>query len=244
MRIALSLVLVWHTASSAVAPAQGLRGDDDAVAMARRLIDRLGGAERWGRVRALHIVEEVHRADMAEPYRSESWRSLREPSIWFQAAPGGRRRAFARTVSGGWEVRGDSITSLPAADLRRWRGYWPRNIYVMFGRLAREDSLLELSTLGDRRFAVVDAVGGERLGEFELTIDGDLLRWSTAFGLESEEWIYGPLIAFGSVRMPAWGVRLRDGYRFYYREVTASEMDVAARRARELPRSHSRGPIQ
>jgi hypothetical protein len=207
----------------ALAAAQRLRGDAEAIAMARTLIDRMGGHTVWGRATTLHVIEEVHRPDVRLPYRSESWRSFTEPSIWGRSQSSEIDRGFARTRTGGWTADGAAIRMLSDLEHRRWLGYWPRNIYVMYHRLAVEDSTLWLVRRAGRRFAALDARTAENLGEFEVSLAGDLVRWSTAFATENEEWIYGPLTAFGPIRMPAWGARLGDGYRFSYREVTLSE---------------------
>jgi hypothetical protein len=214
------LVSVLSTARGTAG--QGLRGDAEAVAMARTMIERLGGAAPWARATTLHVVEEVHRPNLRLPYRSETWRSLREPSIWGRGQSAEIDRAFARTRSAGWNLNGGTLTLLSEMELRQWVGYWPRNVYVMYHRLAREDPLLWLVKAGERRFAVLDARGGEKLCEFEVTAAGDPVRWSASFGTEAEEWIYGPLVDFGPIRMPAWGTRLQDSYRFYYRAVALS----------------------
>jgi hypothetical protein len=202
---------------------QQLRGDPDAIALARVMIGRMGDPALWASASTLHVIEEVHRPDVRTPYRSETWRSLVEPRIWYRGRPGGTERTFARTPDGGWDLRGGVLRRSSNLELRRWLGYWPRNVYVMYHRLAREDSTLWLVKTSERRFAVLDAGSDEKLCEFEVTAAGELLRWSASFGLETEEWIYGPLVDFGPIRMPAWGTRLQDGYRFYYRAVTLSD---------------------
>ena len=201
---------------------EGLRGDPEALAMARTMLERMGGREVWAKAATLYIVEEVHHPGERLPYRSEAWRSLREPKIRGTAKSAELDRSFANTPEQGWSLRGGRLTTLDAMQVRQWLGRWQRNIYVMYHRLAREDPSLWLVKEQGRGFAVLDARSGERLCAFEVTAGGEVLRWSASFGVGTEEWIYGPLAEFGAVRMPAWGVRLQDSYRFYYREVRLS----------------------
>ena len=200
-RISIALLLIASTPlSTAVAQ---LRGDSAAVAMARTMIARMGDTRVWAGARTMHVIEEVHRPDVRLPYRSETWRSLDAPRIWVRSRSAEIDRTLARSPTEGWELRDSVLRRATEMERRRWLGYWPRNIYVMYHRLAREDSLLWLVKMQERRFAVLDARSGERLCDFDVTLGGDVLRWSASFGLDTEEWIYGPLVAFGPIRMPA-----------------------------------------
>jgi hypothetical protein len=202
---------------------QGLQGDREAIAMARTMIQRLGGSKLWSEATTLYVVEEVHRPNLRHPYRSETWRNFREPAILYRSHSSEVRRSFARTSTQGWNLLDGKLTRMSERELRQWSGSWARNIYVMYHRLAREDSQLWLTKEQERRFVVIDERTREKLCTFEVTAGGDVLRWSAAFGTDVEDWLYGPVIDFGPLRMPAWGVRLQDAYRFYYREVTLSK---------------------
>jgi hypothetical protein len=217
-----ALILIPSIALPHSAMNQGLRGEQEAIAMARTMIQQMGGSKLWAEATTLHIVEEVHRPNVRLPYRSETWRGLREPAIWGRGHSSEINRTFARTPTQGWNLFDGTMTRLSEMEIRQWAGSWPRNVYVMYHRLAREDSRLWLVKEQERRFAVLDERSGEKLCSFEVTVGGAILRWSAAFGTNIEDWIYGPLTDFGPIRMPAWGVRLQDGYRFYYREVTLS----------------------
>jgi hypothetical protein len=146
-----------------------------------------------------------------------------------------RQSAFASAHAQGWNLDGERLMKSSEMEVRQWGGRWPRNIYVIYHRLAREDPRLWLVKEQERRFAVLDEGARDKLCAFEVTVGGAILRWLAAFGTSFEEWIYGPLTDFGPIRMPAWGVRLQDTYRFYYREVTLSK--AAPQISFEPPRS-------
>ena len=218
-------LLMFAAIPPRVAP-QGLGGDTAAVRLARAMIARMGGSERWARATTLYIVEEVHRADAITPYHSETWRSLGAPVIWYKGRSGGVERRFARTDTSGWDKTAGTLRQLTDSERARWVDYWPRNVYTMYARLARAEPRLFVELVRPRRFAVRDAESRATLGEFEVAENGDVVRWMTSSNGESEEWVYGPSVAFGPVRMPAWGARLSDNYRFYYREVTLGQSEI------------------
>jgi hypothetical protein len=208
---------------SALGAQATLRGDTAAVAMARAMVERLGGREVWAAAKTLHIVEEVHRPDVRLPYRSETWRSFDAPMIWGRSSSSEIERRFARTQTSGWNSDAGVVRLETPMEHRRWLGYWPLNIYVMYHRLAREDTTLWIASVGERRFTVLDAATSAHLGSFGVTVSGEIVSWRASYALEEEEWIYGPSIAFGAIRMPAWGTRLGDRYRFHYREVLLTD---------------------
>jgi len=95
---------------------------------------------------------------------------------------------------------------------------------VMYHRLANRDASLRLHADGPRGFSVYDASTGEKLSTFGVNAGGEITRWSASFGRSSEEWVYGPLVDMGSIRMPAWGARTDGSYRFRYLSVTLTDV--------------------
>jgi hypothetical protein len=122
---------------------------------------------------------------------------------------------YDRSDAGTVTIRGD-------IERRQWESACPGNVYVACARLAREDPTLWLASVGPRQFQLWDGRTGVPPCEFEVAARGDPVRWTRLLGGE-ERWIYGPLTDFGPTRMPAWGVRLGDAYRLYYRAVTLSD---------------------
>jgi hypothetical protein len=93
----------------------------------------------------------------------------------------------------------------------------------MYHRLAAGDPDLRLAREQERRLVAYDAHSGERMCWFDVNAVGEITKWAAAFGSGSEEWIYGPLIAVGEIRMPSWGTRIDGSYRFRYLSVTLSD---------------------
>jgi hypothetical protein len=189
--------------------------DPAAVALAKRMIDQMGKRAAWASARALYVSEEVESATAgAAPERNESWKSFNPPGLWFTVPA--RDMEFAYSSAGGWRREGSTITRMSAGQLQQRLAGWRGNIYVMYHRLAAEERELRIVSQGERRFVVLDDRSGEQLCWFEVTSDGQLFRWGRSYGRETEEWLYGPPAAFGDIRLPAWGTRLQDGYRFRY----------------------------
>lgn len=204
-----------------------MHGSRDAVEMARTMIARMGGAEVWRRTTWLHIVEEVYRASDSHTSRSETWRSLTGPRIWGRSQSPASEQTFASTPDGGWRLTDGTLAILTDFERLEWLGRWRRNLYVMYRRLAVDDPALRVTREGERRLVVYDALTAERLCWFDVNAVGEIVKWGAAFGSGSEEWVYGPLVQMGEVRMPAWGTRVDGSYRFRYISVTPAHNEPA-----------------
>lgn len=198
--------------------AQGLQGDADAVAMAHRMMDTMGGHVVWTRAVALEVHEEAYPIAFKAPEKLQLWRMLREPSLWGHGESPERTRTFAFTATQGWARVNGQVTMLSEDEVLTWRRRWPANIYVMYHRLARRDPALLIVKQGDQRFEVHDGATRQRLCSFVVNAAGEIVKWIT----DSEEWVYGPLTEFGGVKMPAWGARVDGVHRFRYTLVRLS----------------------
>ena len=214
--------VIGTSAVNETQPSPGLKGEPGAIALARTMIERMGGRKIWAAAAALHVVEEAQRDEYATPARAEMWRDVRSARLWGRTTSTTFDRQFAFTSTSGWRLDAGTVTPLSDVEVVEWRGRWRGNIYVMYHRLAAEDSVLRIDRDGPRRFSVYDATTGEKLSTFGVNAGGDITYWSLSFGRASEEWVYGPLTDFGTIRMPAWGARTDGSYRFRYVSVTLS----------------------
>jgi hypothetical protein len=215
--------------AATVAPAHAFApsSDAEAIRLARRMIEVMGGAKIWAEAKWLYVREEAHLVSDRGAIVAEYWRRFDEPGMWSRHRGEGidRRSTFSR--SGGWRAIDGTITELTREALQNRLGFWPREIYTMYHRLAREDAALRLLMVPNapRRFLVLDDRTGEDLCWFEVDSGGAIAKWKAGFGTSEVEYVYGPLRAFGSVRMPAWGTLIDGTFRFFY---TAAELRTSA----------------
>jgi hypothetical protein len=217
--------LVIGLAIAAVAPAYAMTGDADALALARRMIENMGGREAWANARWLYAREEAHYANRASPADAQFWRRLDAPGGRWRIRATGYSRDVVWNQGAGYRVIDGAHAEFSATDLQQEVGWWRGDIYTMYSRLAREDEGLRLTRTGERSFSVLDANDGSFLGEFTVDHNGALSRWRYGFGANAVEYIYGPLRDFGAIRAPSWGALSDGSFRFSYVDVRLVQRD-------------------
>jgi hypothetical protein len=219
-----------------------MKGDPDAVTAARRIVENMGGTERWSRAKWIYVEEQAFFAGQVAPARMEFWRRTDAPAEWGRRQSPAGNRLHAWTAESGWRIREGAISDLDRARLQSVHGWWPGEIYVMYARFARNDPGLRLTALseprgGVRTFTVLDDATGAHLGDFHVNAAGELVAWQHSFGTDSVHYVYGPLKNLGELRVPDWGA-LQDGsFRFYYTKFALRESDppVSLVKPREIP---------
>ncbi len=205
------------------AHAQGMQGDTAAVAMARRLIARMGGDSIWSRANWVYARERAWSASRDSAFDAQFWRRTDAPAEWGRLKSSEIDREHAWTATSGWERREGRLTVYDRAEMQAVLGWWPGEIYVMYVRFARNDPGLRLVSTGPRSFRVLDDADGEHLGEFHVASSGELVRWVHRHGSNAVEYIYGPLKRIGNVSVPDWGALSSGAFRFYYTDFRLSE---------------------
>lgn len=216
------LALLAATSLAATLAGQGMQGDTAAVAMARRIVDNMGGAQLWAQANWVYTREHARFAVRDSALDVQFWRRTDSPAEWASITSHQFRRAWAWTAAGGWEARNGDVRGYDRAEMQSRLGWWAGEIYVMYVRFARDDPGLRLETTGPRSFVVLDDEDGEHLGEFHVNTRGELVRWERRFGMDHEDYIYGPLKQVGPIRVPDWGANSDGSFMFYYTDFRLS----------------------
>ena len=196
-----------------------LKGDQEAVAMADQLIESIGGKELWSKIRSLHVIEKS-RSINGDGIIGEFWRDLEEPRERYTLSTRqGTEVEFWWDSRGVWQTINGVLQESTDEQHMEVQSYWAGEIYVMYGRLAREDEDLLLTKNEDNSFTAYSESLQHDLGTFWLNDDGDLYRWRHQDGTE---YIYGPPKKFGNINFPDWGTQVDGSWSFYYIEVVAS----------------------
>jgi len=194
-----------------------MKGDEEAIALADQLVESIGGKELWSQIRSLHVFEKS-RSPRGDGIVGEFWRDLQVPRERYTLTNrDGLKIEFWWDERGVWQIlNGEQNEDLPANLHAEVTAYWQGEIYVMFHRLAKEDSALRLDKNDDNSFTAFDEKLDRRLGTFWVNEDGDLYRWRHDDGTE---YIYGPHRQFGEISFPDWGSQVDGSWSFYYIEV-------------------------
>ena len=214
LKIFLSLILSMAICTGARAE---MKGDEEAIALADQLVESIGGKELWSQIRSLHVFEKS-RSPRGDGIVGEFWRDLQVPRERYTLTNrDGLKIEFWWDERGVWQIlNGEQNEDLPANLHAEVTAYWQGEIYVMFHRLAKEDSALRLDKNDDNSFTAFDEKLDRRLGTFWVNEDGDLYRWRHDDGTE---YIYGPHRQFGEISFPDWGSQVDGSWSFYYIEV-------------------------
>lgn len=219
------LFLTLAIFASTMAPsayAAGLKGDKDAVALANKMIGRLGGVEVWSETRSLYLEYEGWRGDVSQPVVERAWRDLAEPNqrMIFES-----RRAEAivnMTQDASWIEHSERGVIVQDNDQHRNNiEFWDFDFYTIIHNLARGDERITLKFEKPQTIRI-EGPNGADWGWFEIDQTGQPIRWGAPDGDDSLEYIYGPVRAFGNINFPAWGTASDGFWRFDYKKVDVS----------------------
>lgn len=223
------LLPVFAGATLFAFPAQAeLKGDGEAIALSDQMIESIGGKEVWSKIRTLYVVEKSRTPTNGDGLIAEFWRDLLVPQERYSIQNENITYEKAWTSEGGWRVLRGEFKPKSKEDVAAQEGYyWPGEIYIMYGRLAREDETLRLEKGEDpMSFVVYEADGGRKLSTFWLNVDGDMYRWRHGAEEDLTEYIYGPHVQFGEISFPAWGTMYDGSWSFSYVEVRGYTEDM------------------
>jgi len=211
-----SIFLFAHSASAE------LKGDREAIDLAGKMIERLGGTEVWSETRSLYLEYEGWRSDPAQPVDERAWRDLQEPRqhVIFE----GRRSdvTFNMTPESSWlEFSEREPRIFTAEEHANNLDFWNFDFYTIIHNLARGDERLRLS-FEEPRTVRIKGPGGADWGWFEIDATGQPIRWGAPDRDDQLEYLYGPVKAYGNFNFPAWGTAANGFWRFEYKVVDVS----------------------
>ncbi len=223
--IAAALIAAALPLASASA-ADKLKGDKEAVALAEKMIERLGGAEVWSEARSLYLEYSGWRSDPAQPVDEVAWRDLAEPNQ--KAVFEGRRSetTFHMTPDASWLTFSEREPRLFNEEEHAQNlDFWNYDVYTILYNLARADQRMTLAFEEPQTFHIKGPEGAE-WGWFEVDATGQPVRWGASYGEEALEYLYGPVIAYGTINFPAWGTASDGSWRFDYKTVDVRRQPI------------------
>lgn len=217
-RIAALAALV--SSLSAPALAEGLAGEPEAIALAERMVERVGGKALWAQLVSLHLKQRFHVLAWKESIIHEEWIDFKTPrlKVSIQNELGTRLRAY--DARGGWRMIDGKVSRFSEEHLAMERGFWKRDMFRMFHLIAAEDPTIELRMKGE--LLEVHERGGGPLCWFRLNPLAEPVLWGAAVGEEKLEFIFGPLEQYGNIRVPRWGGFTNGSWRFDMLDARAS----------------------
>ena len=198
-----------------------MKGDADALKVARGIVQAIGGKDVWASMRSLYVREFALTPSIPGQLVEEVWRDLEQPRERYEVRGEGLESIRVWQSSGGWwkhSRRG--FRDLTREEIIEAEAFWPGDVYIMYHRLAKEDPALSVA-LDDDGLLQISEDGVSR-GWFQVNVSGEPIRWGLGTGTESVEYVFGPLKAFGNINFPAWGSATNASWRYWYTDVIPS----------------------
>ena len=222
-RILLVLFLAGIQATSAEETA-GLRGDPDAIADAKAMVETMGGLSIWQDLEAVHFVHEWDIANRPDRYLENEILDLTGPRsyVTMDSEIYSRTRAYSPehkywSITNGEFARGSDEALAHAMERA------PYSISRLARAVARDDSDLEV------RFGTID--GRENVPALEFVgPDGQAHGWiivnsrkePIVWATTQYVYVFGPLARFGNLKVPNWATTSNGLVRYEMVSLTGS----------------------
>jgi len=201
--------------------AQGMRGDPEALADARAMVEKMGGATIWSQMNTIHFVHEWYPWNREDSYVEDEILDLTGPRSRADRKSEINHVVRAYSPEGGrWDMTNGAVTHASEEVLAQDLGRAAFNFYQLVKAIAVDDPRYEV------RYGEGDIPTTRRL-EF-YGADGELGGW-VILNVKNEpivkatpayRYTLGPLKRFGNLRIPAWGVYDNGWTRYEVIDVT------------------------
>lgn len=133
------LVISYYSCTQSSKPSKTFSGEKDAIQMAERMFDAIGGKEGWCNLTSLYIKAEHNEPPMTLPYQSEIWRSMTDFDLVIeQQNDSFHVRAVMNDTSGvvSYLDQRDTFRVLTDEQLGNWKFGNRHNVYVLLHNIA------------------------------------------------------------------------------------------------------------
>ena len=204
-----------------------LKGADEAVKTAERLVAAVGGKEVWAKAKSIYVAERAWPPALDHMITEVVWRDFVNPRQYFKlegfkTERGISERAFDEQQGWVYNSQGE-FRVMDSLEHKREVLFWPGDVYIMYHRLAINDESLTVKLEGNK--LVIEGADEQSLGWFDVDANGAPVRWGLNTGLEKVEYVFGPMRSFGRVRFPAWGASTDGSWRYEYTDVELSDKE-------------------
>lgn len=236
IRILTAVLAFLLFVADAGAQPSGLRGDAEAVAAARRMVERAGGAELW-RSRTFELVE--------RGYLNNG--EILDMRITYDFTRGARRIESTSSTGGatvewlapdsGWFERDGAVTRSSTSELAINVRAIQQEPYPIYHRIARNDRRLRVELRNNGSALYVFDEDERLLCWFGLWPSGQARSWANFYNGVVNQQFYGPSGRVGAAVLPLWGVQQDGSFRFEHLDANFSNAPLAAPRPSRAARS-------
>ncbi len=220
MKKAVALIFgVWLSATIAsaqtVGQMTGIRGEPEAIKMARLMVESMGGQEIWSQLKSLHFVHEWYPSNRVDAYIEDEILDLTGPRSWVKMKSEIYHRVRAYSPEHRyWSLLNGEFSYGSQDRLAAAMERAPFSIYRIARAVALDDMDYEVrigeSTVPGAQQLDFYARDGERRGWIVLNAAMEPLVWATT----QYHYTFGPMQRYGNLRVPAWAVYGNGSFRY------------------------------
>lgn len=185
---------------------QGLRGDPDAIADAKAMVETMGGAIIWRTLDSVHFVHEWDIVNRPDTYLETEILDLTGPRsyVTMDSEIYSRIRAYS-PENRYWNIENGEFSYASDQSLANAMSRAPYSIYRLARAIARGESEIsirfgQLPSIPQARALEFVGPNGEAQGWILLNARKEPIIWATT----QYEYVFGPLKRFGNLRVPDW----------------------------------------
>lgn len=192
-----------------------VQGEPETIKTVHAVVDRVGGRDVWANARSLYAKLKGYPSDSPSGGIEEVWTDFDRPDVHFTFRTSNRKTTRVTRADSGWTLRDDEFSELTRERARQFAEFWARSEYVLYHRMAKGDPTLRVVKASGDRLEFFDAESGEGIGWFQLNSENEVVKWRAPFAEDVViEYVFGPFIDFGDIRMPKWGAQTNGNFRF------------------------------
>ena len=160
-------LLSFHSCKEAPEQLDTFKGDPEAVELAERMFEAIGGKEGWCRLESVYIKAEHSEPQMTIPYQSEIWRSMTDFNLVIeQQNDSFHVKAVMNDTSGiiNYLDERDTFRTLTNEQLKDWQFGNRHNVYVLLHDLACQPTDYKVDIEDDQLAFYIDTIFVTRFG--------------------------------------------------------------------------------
>lgn len=215
-KLILSLIIFFGSSYSTFSQVDvGLRGDPNAIADAKLMVEKMGGMDMWSQLKSLHFVHRWYPWNRIDTYVENEILDLTGPRSWVERKSeiDYRMRVYSPDANH-WYVQNGEFYYASKEKAFESQIRAPFNFYRLIRGIATDDPFYEV------KYGEGDIPNTKRL---EFYGPDDVMRGWIILNVQHEpivkatnryRYTLGPLRRFGNILVPGWGV-YNNGYTRY-----------------------------
>lgn len=151
--ISISIVLIFQI-SCGGGNSLDIKGDEEAIILAERMIDELGGKKKWLDLKSLYIRTVTLDVVTGEPYAFEEWINLDEPKFMNHRIINDIHYFQIVNRNDGWMVQNNNVMMMQPDNVTNYLGWYDQFFMRNIKILAEGGEQVEVKVNGDNAFDV------------------------------------------------------------------------------------------